>query len=73
MNTSTADLGTNVGLTQPTPAGFDARAVRLALAEQMYRALKLANCWCTEKVWHTTLPAAQCSRCKAIAAYEATL
>lgn len=73
MNTSTVDLGTKSGLTQPLTAGFDAQTVRLSLAEELYRALKLASCWCTEKVWYMNLPPVKCSRCKAIERYEATL
>lgn len=73
MEQGTADLGTKSGLTQPLIAGFDAQAVRLSLVEEMYRALALASCWCTEKVWYMNLPPVKCSRCKAKEKYEATL
>lgn len=41
------------------------------LMVQLYGALKLSSCWCTEKVWYAphTAPT-KCSRCRAIEAYE---
>lgn len=72
METRTADLGTKEDLTQSSIAGFDAQAVRLLLSE-MYRALVMCGCWCTEVVWYSKAAASKCSRCKAKERYEAML
>lgn len=71
MEQRAIDLGTKSGLTQPLTAGFDAQMARLDV--ELYRALKLSSCWCTEKVWHISLPAKKCARCKAIDRYEALM
>jgi hypothetical protein len=41
------------------------------LMVQLYKALKMASCWCTEPVWYAPkMTPIHCSRCKAIDAYE---
>jgi len=42
-----------------------------ALTAQLYAALKLSSCWCTQPVWYAPKATPiKCSRCKAVEEYE---